>query len=402
MKIFYFVTDTFPAWRVDLSELFSYELKKLGLHTDWSMRRDDSGVWGKIKKDGELIYIPLHINGMPLIAPIIRRLGEFFGEIFLTIKLVFGERYDFIQARDDRYTAAFFAWFAARIRGSKFTYWLSFPFPENDLEKANLSTGLQSLFFKLRGVYSMWWLYKIVLPNADHIFVQTDRMKENLVSYGLSEDKMTPVPMGVSTKLFDWKKNMQYEIERGSVAYLGTFARSRHLEMIIQAFALVAKQFVSVKLYMVGRGDIPEDRKFLENLVEELGLSRNVVFTGFLPIEQAWSVAAKSEVCISPIYPSYIYLQGSPTKLYEYMALGRPVIANEHPEQTRTLAISGAGKCVPWCEKSFADTLISMLTQPDDTQEMGKKGPNWVEEHRRYDHIAAQVFRQYRALLDKP
>lgn len=401
MRLFYFVTDSYPAWRVDLAELFSYELMKLGMHTDWSMRRDDSGLWCTVKKNGESIYLPFFISGIPIITPITRRFGEFMSEIYLTGILIFGPRYDFIQVRDDRYTAAFFAWLAARICGSKFIYWVSFPFPENDLEKAKLSTGLRKAFFKLRGNLTMWWLYKLVLPRADHVFVQTERMKENIMAYGLAKDRMTPVSMGVSMRLFEWKRTAHHEVERGSVTYLGTFARSRHLETIIQAFSLVIRQLPSAKLYLVGRGDIPEDRQFLENLVEQLGLLNSVIFTGFLPIDQAWEVAAKSELCISPIYPSFIFLQGSPTKLYEYMALGRPVIANEHPEQSNALVSSGAGLCVPWNEQSFADAMISMLSNPNEAEKMGEKGPDWVEDNRRYDHIAAQVYRQYQMLLDK-
>ena len=119
MRIFYFVTDSYPAWRVDLAELFSYELKKLGLHTDWSMRRDDSGVWRSVNSNKERIYLPLAINNMGFATSLVRRLGEFLSEIVLMLKLIFGQKYDIIQVRDDRYTAAFFAYFAARIRGSK-------------------------------------------------------------------------------------------------------------------------------------------------------------------------------------------------------------------------------------------------------------------------------------------
>ncbi len=37
----------------------------------------------------------------------------------------------------------------------------------------------------------------------------------------------------------------------------------------------------------------------------------------------------------------------SPTKLVEYMAMGKAVVANDHPEQKRVIEESGAGYCVP-------------------------------------------------------
>lgn len=401
MRLFYFVTDSYPAWRVDLAELFSYELKKLGLHIDWSMRRENTGFWGAVNKKNEKIFLPLAISNLGLVTPIIRRFGEFIGEIYLMFKLIFGQKYDVIQVRDDRYTAAFFAWIAARIRGSKFVYWVSFPFPENDLEKAQLTKGFRRFIFKLRGTLAFWWLYRVVLVLADHIFVQTEGMKLNIISYGLPAHKMTAVPMSVSIRLLDWIKSTTVEIEPDSVVYLGTFARSRRLDMILESFILVQKVRPNAKLYMVGRGDTPQDRLYLENIATRLNVKRNVIFTGFLPIEQAWEVAAKGAVCISPIYPNFIFLQGSPTKLYEYMALSRPVIANEHPEQTIALSESGAGLCVPWQAEDFADAIIYLLNNPEEAERMGKLGPAWVANNRQYDLVAAKVFGQYQKIINQ-
>lgn len=401
MRLFYFVTDSYPAWRVDLAELFSYELKSASLTTDWSMRRDNSGFWGSVHHNNEKIYLPLAVNNMGFITPIIRRIGEVIGELRLMLMLIFGQRYDIIQVRDDRYTAAFFAFVAARIRGSKFTYWVSFPFPENDLEKASLSIGVRSVFFKLRGTLAHWWLYKIVLPLADHIFVQTEGMKLNIISYGLPAHKMTAVPMGVSTKLFNWIKTANVSIEPNSIVYLGTLARSRRLEMLLEAFVVVLKKYPDATLYMVGRGDTADDRLYLERFATQLNITKRIIFTGFVPIEQAWAFAAKGAVCISPIYPTFIFLQGSPTKLYEYMALSRPVIANDHPEQLLALTESGAGLCVPWQAEEFATAIVSLLNNPHKAEEMAKFGPSWVAKNRRYDLVAAKVFSQYQQIVNQ-
>lgn len=401
MRLFYFVTDAYPAWRVDLAELFSLELKRLGLQTDWSVRRENTGFWTSIKKNEEIYYLPFAINAVPFVAPLARRVGELLGEIWMLVKLVFGQSYDFIQVRDDRYTAALFAYLAARIRGSYFTYWLSYPFPENDLEKAQLTTGLRKIIFKVRGEFSKWWLYKVMLPRADHVFVQTEHMKANMVAYGLDATKMSAVPMGVSTRLFQWISTSKPTIEANSMVYLGSFARSRRLELILEALALVVEKNPTAKLYMVGRGDVPADREFLEALTKQLNLTQHIEYTGFVPIEQAWEIAAKGAVCLSPIYPTFIFNQASPTKLYEYLALGRPVIANEHPDQSVTLMESGAGIVVPWESQSFAEAMIYLLSHPKEAEVMAKLGPRWAEENRRYDYIAKSVFQQYQKMIEQ-
>jgi glycosyltransferase involved in cell wall biosynthesis len=399
MRLFYFVTDTYPVWRVDLAELFSVELRKFELHTDWSVRAEKTGMWQTQVVNGETYYLPLTLSGIPLLSPILRRLTELLAELFLMAKLVFGPRYDVVQVRDDRYTAAIFAWIAARIRGSHFTYWLSYPFPENDLDKAEMTLGPRKYIFKWRGKLMQWWLYKVVLVAADHVFVQTEHMKANMVAYGVDGRKMTAVPMGVSTRLFEWRANTVTAVEKERVVYLGSFARSRRLEMLIDAMATVVKQRPDAKLYMVGRGDTPEDRAILEDRVMQLGIGPHVEFTGFVPIDVAWTIAAKAAVCVSPIYPTFIFNQASPTKLYEYMALGRPVIANEHPDQSRTLEESGAGICVPWSADHFAEAIVTLLQDTAQAECMAKKGPAWADSHRRYDKIAVMVFQQYQKMM---
>lgn len=401
MRLFYFVTDSYPAWRVDLTELFSNELSALGLATTWSMRRDDGGGFARVRANGEDIYLPVAAPGVPGIAPIIRRLGEVFSEIIIFAKFIFGPRFDFIQVRDDRYAAGLFALLAARLRGSKFIYWVSFPFPENDLEKAKLASGVHRLFLHARGALTRWWLYKTMLSNADHVFVQSNRMKKDIAEYGLPEDRMTPVPMGVSKRLLEWVAVEQHAIEKDSIVYLGSFARARRLETLIEAFSLVIQRVPNAKLYMVGRGDIPEDRLILENLCQRLGIGDQVFFPGFLSKEAAWSRAASAAVCVSPIYSSPIFDCASPTKLYEYMALGRPIVANEHPEQTNALSASGAGLCVPWSAEHFSDAIVYLLEHPDTAEQMGRRGPEWVAEHRRYDGLAKAVFQKYSSLLNQ-
>ena len=399
MRMFYFVTDSYPAWRVDVSELFGRELKALGVDTTWSMRRDDAGSFSCVSYEGQDAYVPFAAKGGQVFEALSRRLGEFVSEFLLFAKLLSGARYDVIQVRDDRYSAGLFALMAARLRGSKFVYWVSFPFPENDLEKAAQASGVRRAVLRLRGTLTSWWLYRFMLRQADHVFVQSDRMKQDIAGYGVPPEKMTPVPMGVPPRLFDWVSGSRHEVQAETVAYTGTFARSRKLETLIEAFVLVLKDFPAARLYMVGRGDVPEDRVYLEKLCMQLGVADSVIFPGFLPIEEAWSVAASSAVCISPMYSCLVLDCASPTKLFEYMAMGRPVVANEQPEQTAVLGESGAGLCVSWSTENFAKAICQLLADPDKAHAMGQMGPIWVAKHRRYDGLAAQVFQQYRIML---
>jgi glycosyltransferase involved in cell wall biosynthesis len=81
--------------------------------------------------------------------------------------------------------------------------------------------------------------------------------------------------------------------------------------------------------------------------------------------------------------------------------MARPVIANEHPEQSLVMAESGAGICVSWDETAFADGIIELLKNPKTAARMGLMGRKWVEQYRTNKRMADIVEDQYVAMLGK-
>jgi glycosyltransferase involved in cell wall biosynthesis len=115
------------------------------------------------------------------------------------------------------------------------------------------------------------------------------------------------------------------------------------------------------------------------------------VFVGQLPQAQALKYVREADVCTSPFYPTPVLQSTSPTKLVEYMAMGKAVVANDHPEQKRVIEESGAGLCVPWIEQPFAAAIVQLLQDPGMAQLMGQRGRRYAIEHRAYGVIADTV-----------
>jgi glycosyltransferase involved in cell wall biosynthesis len=184
--------------------------------------------------------------------------------------------------------------------------------------------------------------------------------------------------------------------------YLGTLARSRRLETIVDAFALVHQRFPESTLLFVGDGDVPSERRDLEARVSRLGLENAVTFTGFIPMAEAWCIVASANVCLSPFPPSVVQDTASPTKLVEYMALGKTVVANTHPEQSAILDDCGAGVLVDWGSDAFAHGIVWAFAEPQEAADRARRGPTWVRLHRDYASIAAGVNRRLRELLGEP
>lgn len=392
MKIYYSVTDPFPAYRVDLAELFAVELPKLGIDVEWFMAAPLAPAPKKHQFQGQVVRHPSVAAGLR------RKLAYWWVDAREILRLVGRRDVSAIQCRD-KYWASLVAIVVCKISGKPFFYWCSYPFPEHDAEVAQLKTGRARQLGLLKAAVRSWLLYKMILPSARHVFVQSEQMRRDMCERGVEFQRMTPVPMGVSATLLDTAEQMRAEVVPGRVIYLGTLGAVRRLKMVIEAFALVAEQIPESSLWLVGDGDVAADRAALEALVGAMGLVDRVHFTGFLPLAQAQSLLATAAVCLSPIYPSPVLNVASPTKLVEYLAFGRPVVCNDHPEQSEILSATGAGLCVPWSASDFADAIVKLLTDPAGAERAGAEGPQWVRRHRVYPVIAREVASVYRALL---
>lgn len=393
MQIYYSIVDPFPPFRSDLVELFAVELREYGLDVTWYMSRSDGAVGSPDPFLGQTVHVP---SG-PLHPKIVRQIGYWLTDIFLILGLILKPPRAF-QFRDKLISTLVGLMVSKALKVPLF-YWSSYPFPEHNKVVAIAKGGFLGYLGQIKAAIRFWLLYRVICRHADHVFVQSQRMKDDMHGYGIPYAKMTPVPMGISARMASWVASHPVPVVPHRIVYLGTLASVRRLEMLLDAFSAVRKRFPLVELIFVGDGDHPAEREGLEQHANALGLLEGVRFTGFVPMEEAWKLAASAAVCVSPFYPTQVLASASPTKLVEYLALGRPVVCNDHPEQSQIIAESGAGLCVPWSAEAFAGAIGELLENPAEAERLAARGPAWVAEHRTYPIIAKAVWEKYCELI---
>lgn len=382
-------------------ELFVQQLVPRGIVVDWIMQRSEAArdAPDVVGWNGCRVYLTPRSTRSSKLRRILDWLLGFVGD-FKALRLALRNRYDVIQVRD-KFASGLIALLAARISGARFCYWMSYPFPEEWLYLARSGlSGNTALVQLCKGHFASFALYRILLRFADHVFVQSERMRDTVAAKGIAPQKITAVPMGIhADQILSADAAERPNPEAPVLLYLGTLFRVRHLDFLIRVIGLVRERFPNVTLKMIGEGYDPRDRAVLDDEIERLDLRDNVEFTGFMPMEQAWEEVRKSDICLSPIAPLPILQVGSPTKLIEYLALAKPVVASEHPDQSRILRESGAGLCVPWEEKAFADGICRFLDDPEMARRMAARGPAYIALHRSYDVLSEPVERIYRNLV---
>lgn len=400
IRVLYLTAETYPTYRVDLRVLFGKILPKYGIQSDIVAGKTEGNVetvsWGggetylcDVSGGSARVHINTFLHGIRYMLKADRK------------------RYQAIQVRDMPLLAAI-GLLVARFKGLKFFYWMSYPMSEGLISLAHergLSSGLIKFLFPwIKGHIGYLLLYHLVLPIADHVFVQSDQMKAALVKRGFHPDKMTPVPMGVDMEMLRRTDippvNDVRLVGKRVLVYLGTLDRPRRIEILFEMVAIVKRQFPDVLLILVGDANEETHRCWLKMKADEAGIKDNLIWTGWLPMCEGWSYVRAATVALSPIPRSYLLDISSPTKVPEYLALGIPVVCNDNPDQERVIRESEAGICVLYSAEDFADAVIRMLCLDKNARdEMGMKGRDYVEHYRDYQVIGDNVANSYRNLF---
>lgn len=380
--------DTFPPFRPDVETLFAEKLAKRGHQIEWLLQSEKSCLKG-FKKNwygGEVWVGATNLGGTKL-SRLHKHFLGFLHDLKI-FKLLKQNDHDFILVKD-KFISAILAILASVLYKKKFIFWLSFPLPEASIYAARDGSARYPLLYLIRGKFWSLLLYRLILPRAAHIFVQSEQMKTDVVSHKINAEKITPVPMGVKIENIPFfgypeKKDQHKKV----IAYLGTLTRLRKIDFLVKVLDEVVKNKVDAQLLFIGKGEDAQDEEAIRSEANRLGIHDRIEITGFLPRNEALEIVAKADICLSPYYPTPILNSTSPTKLVEYMALGKAVVANNHPEQQRVLKESKAGLCVSWDEKEFAKAIKQILDDPNEKKAMGERGRQFVESYRSYDIIA--------------
>lgn len=395
MRLLYLIIDGLPTFRADIAVLWGKCLPREGISAD--IAAQPSGEQG---------------NGDPwpsgrALLPRRRRFGVL-GELLHDLKVLATIRrgdYAAIQLRDKSFVGLA-CLVAARWLGIPFYYWMSFPYGPwlVRLARSQVASGnrLRRAYLWWRGAVGDWVLFRIVLPRADHIFVQSDRMLDDLTACGLDPARMTPVPMGIDPDRFPaiLQPAPLAGIPAGArvVGYLGECSRVRRPDFLIKAVAKARQSDPSIFLLIVGDALHAEDSAWLRAEIEAHGLADHAHVTGWVGPAEATATIAAAEICVALMAPDPILDSTSPTKLVEYLAMGRPVLANAHPDHSRVIAESGAGLIAPFDVDAFAAAMCTLLDQGALRAGMAEAGRAWALAERAYPNIAARLAAKYHAL----
>jgi glycosyltransferase involved in cell wall biosynthesis len=148
----------------------------------------------------------------------------------------------------------------------------------------------------------------------------------------------------------------------------------------------------AIRFAFVGEG---ADKKRLERRVAELGLGNVALLPGVASAELPALLAA-ADICLVPLRKVPLFATFIPSKMFEYLAAGKPVIGSVAGEAAQILAEAGAVVVPPEDSGSLAAAIAALAADPQLRAEIGRAGRVFVERF----HDRAALAREYRKILE--
>lgn len=281
--------------------------------------------------------------------------------------------------------SAFMGWLLARVKRVPFVLDLEDLWPDSII----------SMGFKNRLVIGwLRFLEHFLYRHADHLLVVAAEMGEYLLKQGVAPEKISLIPLGANLP----DNLLQREQVRAAygwqddevvAVYVGAHGPANALETLIQT-ALELANIPKLRLVLFGDGS---DKPRLKELLANLNL-QNIQLEAPVAPEAVPSILQAAEIGIASLKKVETFKTVRPNKLYEYMAVGLPIVCAIEGEAARFVTEINSGLAVtPEDPVALAAALKELAAAPELRETLGENGREYVQREGDRVKLAAELGR---------
>jgi glycosyltransferase involved in cell wall biosynthesis len=226
-----------------------------------------------------------------------------------------------------------------------------------------------------------------------------EAMRARLIDLGVPPDKVTVVINSPALGRFDAER---YPVRafrddgRLRLIYTGALTPTYELDVTLRSVALIAetRPELDIVFDLYGRGDSELD---LRALAQALGIEDRIVFHGRIPIEDVPRVIAGSDIGLAPTRLDPFTSITLSTKVYEYAAMGKAVVASRLPMIDEAFPAGTVVAYEPGKVESLANAILGLVDDADDRERRVEltsavvRDTAWERASRRYLELVAQL-----------
>ncbi len=360
--------------------------KHLGAESPWE-EVDGFRFYRTLDKGGLLGELPV-INQLAIVNTLAKRLDEVIEEV----------KPDILHAHSPALNGLA-ALKAGRKHGLPVVYECRAFWEDAAVDHGTSSEG--GLRYKISKV-----LESYVFRNADAVTTICEGLRTDIMSRGISADKVTVIPNAVDIERFTYGEPADETLRKtlgltGKVVlgFIGSFYAYEGLPLLLDAMPIMLQENPNICLLLVGGG--PQEA-LIKDKVKTLNLEEQVIFTGRIPHDEVQAYYNQVDAFIYPRLSMRLTELVTPLKPLEAMAQGRLVIASDvggHKELIKDRKTGYLFKADNI--NALAETVAELLKSEEKWPKMRKSGRDFVEAERNWKKSVGNYKAVYGSLIDR-
>jgi len=236
------------------------------------------------------------------------------------------------------------------------------------------------------------WLERLIYRRAARITVPTPGILQRLASRVVPSTKLFLLTNGVDCEIYrptppdaDLARALGLE-GRKVFMYAGTHGLSQGLDVILEAAKLTTDP--SVLFVLAGEG--ADKAQLLAKA--EADQIRNVIFLPNQPQDSMPALLNLAYAAVITLKPLDLFKAALPSKMFEAMAVGRPIVASMWGEAAQLVETAGCGLVAePGDPGSLGAAVAALAADPERARRMGQQGREYVTEHFNRQRLAERL-----------
>ena len=245
-----------------------------------------------------------------------------------------------------------------------------------------------------------------VVKNADHVTVICDGLKQDLISRGISSEKITLIPNAIHPQNFKFDQKTDESLleklnltEKTILGFIGSFYAYEGLDLVLNALAEIKNKIPNIHLLLVGGG--PQEDN-LKQQVKNLNLENIVTFTGRVPHNEVQSYYNLVDILVYARHKMRLTDLVTPLKPLEAMAQGKMFIASDVGGHKELIEDGVNGTLFKAEDKGDLIAAIEKLINNKDGWQLIKdNGRKYVEDVRCWENSVANYKEIYERLASR-
>jgi glycosyltransferase involved in cell wall biosynthesis len=275
-----------------------------------------------------------------------------------------------------------------RVRGKPIIFDMHENMPKNLLTKSWIHPLLRR---PLALIY--WLIERILMFNMPVIFAENSYVSDYR---WVRSPHVTILNMPIVSNLLEIKE-MKYAAP--TVGYIGEVNANRGSMTTLEAIHILQKSGYHTEWECVGRLSQAHQTE-METFIQ-IHQVAGVRIHGYMLPKDGYRLMARCHIGLAVLMPIPNAIQSYPTKMFEYMALGLPIIVSGFPIYRNVVEEAGCGLCLdnPGDPAELAEAIRWLIDHPQEAAEMGQRGRKAVTERYNWDTEAEKLLSFYGGLI---